>query len=116
VAYSLATNVANSTYTSSLEACSAVKALNESGYRPFEGWLALVLMAASMRPTMRRTLFFCAFQDVELPEEGVGAKGAAAAPAPCIEFTEIYGGSQGTCCFASKSPGKGALLAKCSEF
>ena len=100
----MATNVANSAYTSSLEACAAVKASNESGYRPFEGWLALVLMTASVRPTMRRTLFFCAFQDDELPEEGIGAKGAAAAPAPSIEFTEIYGGSLGTCCFASKSP------------
>ena len=66
-----------------------MKASNESGYRPFEGWLALVLMTASMRPTMRRTLFFCAFQDDEVPEDGIGAKGAAAAPAPSIEFTEI---------------------------
>jgi hypothetical protein len=49
-------------------------------------------------------LFFCAFQDVELPEDGIGAKGTAAAPTPSIDFTEIYGGSQGTCCFASKSP------------
>ncbi len=72
-------------------ACSGVKSLNESGYRPFEGWLALVLMATSMRPTMRRTLFFCAFQDVELPADGIGAKGTAAAPAPSISrrFTEV---------------------------
>ena len=104
VTYSSATYVANSAYTSSVQACSGVKALNESGYRPFEGWLALVLMATSMRPTMRRTLFFCAFQDAELPADGIGAKGTAAAPTPSIDFTEIYGGSQGTCCFASKSP------------